>query len=240
MIFKAWQKTSLIEFPGKLSTVLFTGGCNFRCPFCYNASLVLAPAAIPDLSGDTVLAYLRDHRRLYQAAVITGGEPTLQGELPAFLESLKSLGFLTGLETNGSRPGLLGSLLTEGLVDFVAADVKGPLEARSYCKAAAPTEDASQVVEAVLDSLDLLGAAAGPLVEVRCTVVPGLHSPADLRRLAKQLTERGLPRLVLQQFRPQEALEPALRDREPYSGESLAKQQRRLERLGLECTLRGV
>jgi len=251
--FKAWHKTSLIEYPGKLSTVLFVGGCNFRCPFCYNASLVLEPDDTPDLPGDTVLDYLAGHRSLYQAAVVTGGEPTLHEGLPDFLEAVKSLGLLAGLETNGSRPVLLGRLLRERLVDFVAMDLKGALEPRAYRKAAGlGPELAAAAVEAVRESLGHLAAArpgespergtarSGPEVELRCTVVPSLHRETGLRKLAAELAAAGFPRLVLQQFRPERSLDPALRPERPYSVEELERFRYVIGRLGLECQLRGL
>ena len=258
--FKAWQKTSLIEYPGRLSTVLFVGGCNFRCPFCYNASLVLDPASTPDLPSETVLEYLREHRSLYEAAVVTGGEPTLAEGLPGFLEGIKSLGLLAGLETNGSRPGLLGRLLRERLVDFVAMDLKGALGAGTYRKAAGLAEAAPQVLEAVRETLGLLaeaphpgasesgpfsqgGAHPGPSgveVELRCTVVPGIHNLRGLRRLGGELAAIGFRRLVLQQFRPEAALDPALRQEAPYSGEALEGFRRKVVAAGLECSIRGA
>jgi pyruvate formate lyase activating enzyme len=242
--FKAWQKTSLIEYPGKLSTVLFVGGCNFRCPFCYNASLVLEPEATPDLPGETVLDYLDGHRSLYQAAVVTGGEPTLREELPEFLQAVKSLGLLAGLETNGSRPALLERLLRERLVDFVAMDLKGALEPKAYRRAAGlDTERAASTVEAVRESLGRLAAAlsgSGVEVELRCTVVPSLHSDRDLRKLAAELAAAGFPRLVLQQFRPERALEPALRSQAPFAVEELERLRATVARRGIACDLRGL
>jgi pyruvate formate lyase activating enzyme len=238
--FKAWQKTSLVEYPGKLSTVLFVGGCNFRCPFCYNASLVLEPASTPDLPGDTVLDYLREHRSLYQAVVVTGGEPTLHEELPSFLQSVKSLDLLAGVETNGSRPALLGRLLDEKLVDFVAMDLKGPLTAPAYRRAAGLHGGAEEAVAAVRQSLSLLAGHPDIAVELRCTVVPSLHRSRGLGRLGAELSAAGLPRLVLQQFRPKGALDAAFRQERPYTPAELERLSGLLARRGVVCELRGL
>jgi pyruvate formate lyase activating enzyme len=240
LIFKAWQKTSLIEYPGKLCTVLFVGGCNFRCPFCYNASLVMNPGAIPDLPAETALRYLAERRSLYQAAVVTGGEPTLNEELPSFFRSLKSLGFLGGLETNGSRPDMLRHLLQQRLVDFVAMDVKGPLETRFYRRAAGLRSGQADTVAAVRESLELLAEASELTVELRCTVVPGIHRPKELRSLGRELRGLGLSSLVLQQFQPERALDPALRRVTPFSGEALEALRRSVEAQGAGCTIRGL
>jgi pyruvate formate lyase activating enzyme len=205
--FKGWQKTSLIEYPGKVATVLFSGGCGFRCPFCYNAPLVLDPGSIPDLSAATVLSYLAENRRLYQAVVVSGGEPTLAPGLCAFFEQVGSLGLLRGLETNGSRPEVLRDLLERGLVEYVAMDVKAPLDWEAYRRAAGLEEAARGVLELVRDSIAVLRCAAIE-VEFRCTAVPGLHSGQDLLALAGELA--GARRFVLQSFRPGRTLSPEL------------------------------
>jgi pyruvate formate lyase activating enzyme len=211
--FKGWQKTSLIEYPGKVATVLFTGGCTFRCPFCYNAPLVLQAEGIPDLDAGVVLSYLSDSRRFYQAVVVSGGEPTLAPELPGFFEQVGSLGLLRGLSTNGSRPEALRLLLERGLVDYVAMDVKAPLNWEAYRSAAGLEEGSRALLERVKESVALLRGAAIE-VEFRCTAVPGLHSTPDLLALAGELS--GARRFVLQSFQPGRTLAPALASAGPY------------------------
>jgi pyruvate formate lyase activating enzyme len=205
--FKGWQKTSLVEYPGKVATVLFTGGCSFRCPFCYNAPLVLRHEEIPDLDSEAVLGYLAGSSRLYQAVVVSGGEPTLHPDLPAFFEQVGALGLLRGLETNGSRPEALAGLLARGLVEYVALDVKAPLEWPAYRRAAGLEQGGQELLERVKASVALLRSAAIE-VEFRCTAVPGLHSAPDLLALAGQLA--GAHRFVLQSFRPGRTLSPEL------------------------------
>jgi pyruvate formate lyase activating enzyme len=224
MTFKGWQKTSLLEYPGKVATVLFAGGCGFRCPFCYNAALVLAHEEIPDLDAEVVLSYLAANRRLYQAVVVSGGEPTLAPGLPGFLERVGRLGLLRGLATNGSRPEVLRALLERALVEYVAMDVKAPLHWEAYRAAAGLEEGARDVLERVQESIAVL-LQANVQVEFRCTAVPGLHSAPDLLALAGQL--RGAPRvsarvrLALQSFRPGPTLAPALSSAGPYPAETL-------------------
>jgi pyruvate formate lyase activating enzyme len=207
MVFKGWQKTSLIEYPGRIASVLFTGGCNFRCPFCYNRRLVLEPDSLPDLSSDEVLAYLEKNRRLYQAVVLTGGEPTLQESLGEFCGRIKALGLLVGLETNGSRPETMRSLLEGWLIDYVAMDLKAPLEWEAYRRAAGLAETQRGVLERVRESLELLLSSAVES-ELRCTAVPGLHSEQDLMAVAE--LARVARRFALQAFVARDTLDPAL------------------------------
>jgi len=216
--FKGWQKTSLIEYPGQVATVLFAGGCNFRCPFCYNPALVLAPQDIPDLDGGAVLSWLSARRRLYQAVVVSGGEPTLAPGLPDFLRRVGELGLLRGLQTNGSRPEVLGALLDGALLEYVAMDVKAPLRREAYLPAAGLGQEDAGVLERVGESLALLGQARVE-VELRCTAVPGLHSAEDLLELASRL--RGAARFALQAFRPGNTLSPRLSEAGPYPEHTL-------------------
>lgn len=200
MQFRGWQPTSLIEYPGRVSTVLFCGGCNFRCPFCYNAELVLDPRSLPLVEGERVLAYLASYRSLYQAVVVTGGEPLLQEGLAPFLAEVRALGLLRGLETNGSLPGRLEALLAAGLLDYVGMDVKAPLEPEAYGRAAGlPAAEAGEALAGVERSIDLL-LGSSVEVEFRTTVVGDLHAPEDILAIGRRL--RGARRYALQRFQP--------------------------------------
>jgi pyruvate formate lyase activating enzyme len=235
--FKGWQKTSLIEYPGKIATVVFTGGCNFRCPFCYNTELVEHPHKLADVSGPTILRYVEENRSLYQAAVITGGEPTLNEGTPGFLAQIKSLGLYAGLETNGSNPAMIARLLDENLVDYIAMDVKAPLEWTAYRAAAGLQPGQEGLLEEVKRTLQLLQSAEVE-VELRCTVVPRIHTPQQILHLARQL--RGYPAFVLQQFVPERALEPQLRNLVPFNADVLREIHLQIENLFPRCELRGI
>jgi pyruvate formate lyase activating enzyme len=237
LTFKGWQKTSLIEYPGKIATILFTGGCNFRCPFCYNADLVQRPGDLSDLPGESVLEYLRSNRELYQALVISGGEPTLNEAIPEFLGAVKALGLCTGLETNGTNPEMIGRLLEEGLVDYVAMDVKAPVTWPAYQKAAGLAEGDQDWVEKVRDTLELLKTGKAE-IELRCTLVPKIHNRANLLHLARQL--QGHRRFVLQQFVPERALDPRYRDEAPFSAETLGELRSQIADLFGSCEVRGI
>jgi len=233
MTFKGWRKTSLIEYPGKISTVLFTGGCNFRCPFCYNVQLVLHPEELPDIPEEEVLRYLQENRPLYQALVVTGGEPTLDEELPRFLGTIKEAGFAVGLETNGTNPGMLRELAGGGTVDYVAMDVKTKLDPAAYAEAAGLAGPA--LYEKVLKSIELLESGSTVDYELRLTVVPGLHSEEDVLAVAEQL--HGAKRLMLQQFVPGETLVAEVGRRRPHPPDLLQELKEKVQR-HVSCSIR--
>jgi len=130
-----FQKQSLIDFPGKITSVVFTSGCNFRCGYCHNPELVL-PEFFParDISCETILAYLQKNQFLLDAVTITGGEPTMQVGLPLFIKEIKALGLQVKLDTNGTHPEMVKSLVGNQLIDYVAMDIKAPLSLCSYRK----------------------------------------------------------------------------------------------------------
>jgi len=216
---------------------LFTGGCNFRCPFCYNADLVQRPQELADLPGETVLEYLRTNRGLYQALVISGGEPTLNAETPEFLAEVKALDLCTGLETNGTNPDMIAGLLKEDLVDYIAMDVKAPLTREAYRRAAGLNEGNRGWIEKIRATLELLKTAKAE-IELRCTLVPKIHNREDLLNLARQL--QGHRRFVLQQFVPERALDPLYRDEAPFDVETLRELRSQIADLFGSCEVRGI
>ncbi len=235
MKFKGWQKTSLIEYPGKVSTVLFSGGCNFRCPFCYNRDLVLAPDGILDIESSLVLSFLQNNKNLYQAVIVTGGEPTRHEELPAFFSKIKELELLTGLETNGTNPRMLELLMSDRLVDFIGLDLKAPPVFEKYALAAGIMDE--KLLENVLESVKLL-MASDLEYELRCTVVPGIHEEEDLLKLADFL--EGARKLVLQQFIPGHTLAAPFETKRPFPRETLLKWQEKIKDKFESCELRNI
>ena len=179
MNIQGYQKLTLLDFPGKVACTVFTGGCNLRCPFCHNGSLVRAPGAHEN-ALEEVLAYLRKRRGLLDAVCISGGEPLLQPDLAAFILQLKEMGYLVKLDTNGALPQVLQPLLTEGLPDYVAMDVKS--SPAGYPLATGIAADAS----AFLQSIELIRQSGIPH-EFRTTVVKGIHKEQDLVAIASLL-----------------------------------------------------
>jgi pyruvate formate lyase activating enzyme len=229
---RGWVKTSLIDYPGHIATVLFTGGCNFRCPMCHNAELVLRPASLPAVPVQDVWDFLARREGLIDGVVITGGEPTLQDDLLPFVRRMREHGLGVKLDTNGYRPDVLEALLDERLVDFVAMDVKAPLE--TYALLAGRNRLAW---ERVARSIDLLRDES-VAYEFRTTVVPGLLDADDVADVARQL--EGAARYVLQQFRPQGTLDPALEDVTPYPPARLEAMADRARRWVERVEVRGV
>ena len=186
------QKLSMVDYPGKLAATVFTGGCNLRCPFCHNAPLVTGVEHSPVLEEEEVLSFLRSRKGLLDGVVLSGGEPLLQPDAIDFLRRVRELGFSLKLDTNGSFPRQLAAILEEGLVDYVAMDVKN-----------APGKYAQTVgvknfdLAAVEESLRLLKTGCIDY-ELRTTVVQELHTTQDIAELAEWA--QGAPRYVLQHF----------------------------------------
>jgi pyruvate formate lyase activating enzyme len=194
---------SLVDWPGRIAAVVYTSGCNFRCPFCHNPGLVL-PAefgAPPLLAFDEVAARIGRNRKLLGGVVVTGGEPTIHGGLPDALRVLNGLGLRVKLDTNGSRPEMLGRLIGEGLVDEVAMDIKAPLEPGAYSRLTG-IDCPPEFLGRIRDSLLLLR-RSGVSHRLRCTVVKGLHTNEDV----VELTETFGPALTLQRYRAGKTLQ---------------------------------
>jgi pyruvate formate lyase activating enzyme len=184
-----FQPFSLSDFPGRAAAIVFTQGCNFRCPFCHNPSLWPAvPANPPDATAEAVLAFLAERRRLLAGLVITGGEPTLQAGLPGFLEAVKRLGLGVKLDTNGSRPEVIAKLLAHGLVDYVAMDLKAPLEKYDLLCGCAVNKGA------IRRSRDLI-AASRVAHHFRTTFYRALLSDTDIAAIQASLPVRSVFKL---------------------------------------------
>lgn len=198
-----FQRFSLSDFPGRVSAIVFAQGCNFRCPFCHNGGLIpLTPADGMLIPEEEVLEFLSSRRGRLDGVVISGGEPTLQPDLPGFISRIRDLGLAVKLDTNGSRPDVLSRLISEGLVDYIAMDVKAPVE--SYGRLAGietPTEP-------VLRSISIIS-RSGVDHEFRTTRVSALLSEWDLIRISDLIPPGS--RFTLQQFRAEDALDPSLR-----------------------------
>lgn len=202
------QRLSLIDYPGKLCATIFTAGCNFRCPYCYNEDIVLDYPAMPKMPEDKIIEFLHPRLGFLDGVCVTGGEPTIHRELPKFLGRLKSIGSLVKLDTNGSRPKALAYVMEKGLVNYIALDVKVPLG--RYEK----TVRYRVKPEGLKETIKLIR-RSGVDHEFRTTVVPGLLDGDDLEEIA--MTLAGSKRYVLQQFRPGKTLCPDFKDVKPYS-----------------------
>ncbi|MDH7563831.1 MAG: anaerobic ribonucleoside-triphosphate reductase activating protein [Candidatus Bathyarchaeota archaeon] len=209
MKFAGLQKTSLIDFPDRVASVLFTPGCNLRCPFCHNWRIVVDPKP-PFLNEETALQILESRKRFVDSVVISGGEPTMRKELPKFLRKLKERGFKVKLDTNGFFPDVLEECLP--YVDYVALDVKTSLE--KYPKLGA--KDTSSF----LRSVEMLKAGKVEY-EFRTTVVPGFVGAEDLPRMCELV--KGARTFAFQQFIPEDTLDKECQALRPFSLEAIGK-----------------
>lgn len=183
------QKTTLLDYPGRIACTVFLAGCNLRCPFCHNASLVLRPQTL--MSQEELLAFLQTRKRKLDGVCVTGGEPTLYQDLPQLLDAIKRLGFLTKLDTNGTRPQALKSILDAGLADYVAMDIKNSPD--KY----AVTCGGPEILDTVRESVSLLEASSVEH-EFRTTVLHPFHTPEDLAAIGQWLT--GTKHYFIQAF----------------------------------------
>ncbi|HUV23876.1 MAG TPA: anaerobic ribonucleoside-triphosphate reductase activating protein [Methanomassiliicoccales archaeon] len=205
--------TSLVDWDGRVSSVIFLPGCNFRCPFCHNRELVLSPGSVPEVDHDSMMLYLEENSDFLDGVVITGGEPTIHSDLPDLITDLSSIGLRVKLDTNGSNPSMLLDLIDSGLVESVAMDIKGPLDERydDICGVKAPLENIKRSISILMDS--------EIEHEFRTTIVPHLIKEGEVESIAAFIG--GARKYALQQFRPGVTLDDRLSKIDPYPTERI-------------------
>jgi pyruvate formate lyase activating enzyme len=204
---------SCVDWDGKVSAVVFLPHCNFRCPFCYNTTLVLTPESLETKPFEEIRRQLEESRGWIDGLVITGGEPTISKELPNLCGKAKDLGLGVKLDTNGTNPDMLRRLVEKKLVDYVALDVKAPLNMQAYSKATGAdalvfiTQIERTIQFLLEDSVDY---------EFRTTLVPTIHRGEDVEQICSRI--RGCKKYVLQNFLGDvETLDPKLKGVKPFS-----------------------
>lgn len=207
MILSGIQKFTLIDFPGKIACVLFTGGCNYRCGFCHNPEFVL-PEELAKLSKSFIpevaaLNFLKQRRGMLEGVVISGGEPTIMPDLENFIVQVRNLGFAVKLDSNGNRPEILRSLIKKGLLNYIAMDFKTSLP--EYQALVGKWADEAKLRE----SIKLLKEGKGEY-EFRTTLIREVHTPEILKAMAVTLS--GAKRLYLQTFRSGTVLDPTFKN----------------------------
>ena len=218
---KGFIEASFVDWPGKLCSVIFFPRCNFRCRYCHNGPLVTKPDMLEDIQFSHIMAYLQRERAWIDGVCFSGGEATLQPQLPEILACIKAQGFLTKLDTNGSNPELLKRLIDDRLVDYVAMDVKAALDERSYC---AITQSA-RVLDRVKESISIL--MDSPVEhEFRLTVVPSYHGSEEILQVARDLN--GASRLRIQNFNPASVLDPSLQSLKPFDDALIDRYQQQV------------
>ena len=188
MKIAGFKKQSLIDFPGNISSVVFTQGCNFRCGFCHNPELVLPEKFTSLYRESDMFTYLNRFKSMLDAVCITGGEPTVHNDLPEFIERIKRLGLKVKLDSNGTNPAMIKSLINSGVVDFIAMDIKHLLIFERYNDTVGGVMG-SGMFDKVLMSVDFI-ANSGVDYEFRTTVVKGLHKKEDIVELKRRFGVR--------------------------------------------------
>ncbi len=191
MLISGIQKLTLLDFPGKTACTIFCYGCNFLCPFCHNALLVTEKAE-EFLTEEEIFSFLKKRQGILDGVCVTGGEPTLQKDLKSFLKKIKDMGFEIKLDTNGYKPGLLREIISEGLCDYVAMDIKNTPD--KYALTVGKTVD----TEKILESISILKEGKIPC-EFRTTVVKEFHTEDDIKEIARLL--KSDIAFYLQQFK---------------------------------------
>jgi pyruvate formate lyase activating enzyme len=212
MIVGGFQRFSLIDYPGKSSAVVFTRGCNFRCRYCHNPELVIPEEYAPEIPLSEIFGFLERRRNRLDAVCVTGGEPTRHADLAEMLARIKDMRFAVKLDTNGGRPEVLENVVRQGLVDYLAMDIKAPLDdyARVTGKPASP-ETIRRSIKTIMHS--------GVEYEFRTTVAASLICADDLIKIGR--TIEGAERYYIQNFVPSKSVDAASADERPYPADVL-------------------
>lgn len=218
MLISGVQKFTMLDYPEKVAAIIFTPGCNMRCGFCHNKEFVLPkeiekirPSFIPEKA---VLNFFESRKGKLDGIVISGGEPTLQPDLRQFIEKVRKMGFLVKLDTNGNLPDVLKNLVNNGLVNYVAMDVKTTLE--NYDSLVGKMANPDNIKE----SIEFLKQGSVPY-EFRTTVIDGIHTKAIIKEMAKLM--HGADKLYLQKFRPETTLDLKFENKKPISNDKMQK-----------------
>lgn len=219
---KGFIETSFIDWKGYLSSVLFTGGCNFRCPYCHNSDLVLRYKEMENIPLRHILGRLKRFRKWIDHIVITGGEPTIHSGLYEFIKGFKKQGMFVKLDTNGSNPSMIKKLVADGMIDYVAMDIKGPIDRYPrWCGVEVDIEGIKESIRFIMEGhVDY---------EFRMTVVPFLHKEKDIYDVACYIA--GAKRFFIQEFKPRNTLDPSYMTIEPFSPDKIKEIRDNVARL---------
>jgi pyruvate formate lyase activating enzyme len=231
---KGFIETSFLDWDGRVVSTLFVPLCNFRCPFCHNLDLIENPQKYETIPYRRIEKYLIDHKDFIDGICLTGGEPALHRDqgLFDFMRKIKKLGLQIKFDTNGTDPDLLKKILGEKLIDYIAMDIKGPLDER-YEKLSGAKADLGKIKQ----SIEVIMQSGIPY-EFRTTVAPTLLYNKDIGDIAKSI--RGAKKFVLQQFVAENCRDQSLKSLKPYSGEELEKMAEASRKFVSNTFIRGV
>lgn len=221
------QKVTLVDYPGKVACTVFLSGCNFRCPFCYSKELVL-PEKIKDhpyLEEDYLFSFLEERKDFLDGVVLCGGEPTINSDLLDFCKKIKKIGFCIKLDTNGSNPEILKELIKEKLLDYIAMDIKAPLDQAKYNLA----NGVDISLEKIKESIEIIK-KSGIDYEFRSTIVHKIHSKEDILQMARDIAPAD--KYFLQQFHGEKGtIDPNFSNLKPFEDKDLEEIKKQIESL---------
>ena len=209
------QKTSAIDYPGHLSAIVFTQGCNFKCPYCHNPSLIPMEDEQTEIELSNIFAFLDKRKGVLDAVSITGGEPTLQSDLVEFCSKVKDKGYKIKLDTNGTNPKMLEELINKGLVDYIAMDLKHPLNEYGWLTDGEYKNEMRKSIRLILNS--------GLNYEFRTTVIPSIHSPETIEKIVQEIP--NAKHYYIQNFRPKVVYNDKFSEIRRFTEEELGKMQ---------------
>ncbi|HEY4503606.1 MAG TPA: anaerobic ribonucleoside-triphosphate reductase activating protein [Candidatus Paceibacterota bacterium] len=221
------EECTLIDYPGKIACVIYTIGCNFRCPYCHNPELVDETAK--EMPIDKIWRFLEERKNLLDGVVISGGEPTLHDDLMEMILKIKKMGYFVKLDTNGTRPAIIKKLIGKNLLDYIAMDIKSPIEMYSMTVGRSVHPDAiRQSIEVIMSS---------PVdYEFRTTIVKSLLSPEDIEQIGKEI--KGAKKYYLQKFNAGRVLSPQFKRKTTYTDEEFAQFKKMLLNYVKYCGIR--
>ncbi len=234
MEIKGFIPNSLLDWEGYIVSTIYLPYCNFRCPYCQNPSLIFSPHTLSTITWEELKSYWKKNKKWIDGVCITGGEPCLYRKLPELLRGIKGLGLKVKLDTNGTFPRRLGEVINENLVDYIAMDIKAPLNMASYQKSTGIKREF--YLKRIKESIQMIR-DSGIDYEFRTTVVPTLHTEKDIEEIASYI--QGARAYYLQNFVPHDTLNPAYEKITPYPRERLESMCKKIARRVVKCGTRG-
>ena len=224
----------MIDWEGMIISTLYVGGCNFRCPFCYNTDLVLDSHSLPDIPEENILSFLLERKSFLDGICLSGGEPTLYADITEFLKIIRSHNLKIKLDTNGSQTTMLEKIIEQDLVDYIAMDIKNCLQTEEYTRTIGVRDE--KMIAKIKNSIELI-MASGVNYEFRTTVVPGFHDAEMIENIAKEI--KGAQKYILQNFlQSEEMLDPNLKGIKLISEDKMKEILKRIEPYVQECRIR--
>ncbi len=224
------QKVTLIDYPGLVATSVFLAICNFRCPYCHNPDLIETASDKKYIPEKEFFSYLKKRKGLLEGVCVGGGEPLMSKDLVSFLEKIKKLGYLIKLDTNGSKPDLLEKLIKQGLIDYIAMDVKASLE--QYDKVTNVKINNNKIKQSIKLIMD-----SGLDYEFRTTVLPKFHDLSEIEKIAKMI--KGADKYYLQGFSNNKTLDISFEREKSFKEEELAEMKKLALKYVKNCQIRG-